>query len=203
MADAQLPGWLWRGTLLLATLLLAAGVALAMALGAGWNSPRPSPLPDWCLPSPLLLEVSPSAERTAHLLAWSHRDLVVEVVATPRQGADFNGYGLIFRAQGLERYTVFAIGSDGYLAVLRVDGEEETPLLDWQQFPHIRRGRAANRLRLACVADECQFWVNDEYVGSLAADWGEGDQVGLWARRFEGGTVQVSFAECAVWAANW
>jgi hypothetical protein len=187
----------------LATLLLAAGVALAIALGAGWNSPRPSPLPNWRLPSPLLLEVSPPAERTAHLLGWSHREFVAEVVATPRQGSDFNGYGLIFRAQGPEQYAVFAIGSDGYLAVLRVDGEEEVPVLDWQQFPHVRRGRAANRLRLACAADECQFWVNDEYVGSLAADWGDAGQVGFWARRFDGRAVQVSFADGAVWAASW
>ncbi len=170
-----------------------------MIVGAGCSNPCPRTAPDWQLPAPLVLDAAPFERRAIHLLGQPAEAFTFEALASPLAGADFNGYGLVFRAQSAARYAVFAVGGDGYLAVLWIDGEEETPLLDWRAFPHVRRGRTPNRLRLACAGGACQFWVNDEHVTSLPDDFGPAGDVGVWARHFEGETLRVQFAQLAVW----
>jgi hypothetical protein len=193
------PPWLWKGAVLALTLALAGGLALSVAICAGWNSPRPTASPGWRLSGPLLLEVASSEQQVVVPLERPVRDFSLEAVATPLDGPDFNGYGLAFRLQEPERYAVFAVGGDGYLAVLHVGGGVETALLDWQQFPHVRRGRAANRLRLSCVGGTCHFWINDEYVASLSDVLGPVGDVGLWAHRFGEEQVRVEFSQVALW----
>jgi len=196
------PRWLWKVALLALTLALTGGLALSMAIGAGWNNPRPPDPPDWRLPGPLLLQAAPPDGRAVRFLDRPAESFTLEAAATPLSGSEFNGYGLVFRAQEPGRYGVFAVGSDGYLAVLQIEGETETPLLDWQQFPHIRRGRATNRLRISCTDGTCRFWVNDECVTALPDDLGPSGDVGLWVRRFEGEAVRVEFARVAVWGGD-
>lgn len=193
------PGWLWRGVLLAIAASLAGGLALSAAIVAGWNNPRPARPPDWESSGPSVLEVARPDERTVVLLGRPVGPFALETVATPVDGSGFNGYGLAFRARGPDHYAVFAVGADGYVAVLEVLGETEAPLLDWQPFPHVRRGRAGNRLRVACADGVCRFWVNDEYLASLPDDLGPAGDVGVWLRRFEGEQVRVEFLRVAVW----
>ena len=194
-----LPRWLWLGGLGLMTLPLAGALVLIVALALGWNNPRPTRPPDWQAPNlPLRLEAA-SSDTVVELLGYPCQDFTLEVEATPMSGPDFNGYGLVYRAQDEARYTVFAVGSDGYYGVMRLEGGAETPLVDWQQFPHIRRGRQANRLRVACARATCQFYINDEYATSVEDDtWTTGD-VGLWVRSFEDGAVAAEFVHVRVW----
>jgi len=197
--EARPPRWLWRSALLALALTLTGGLALATAIGAGWNDPRPPTPPDWEVPGPVVLRAVPPDGATVRLLGRPMGRFTLEATASPRSEGDLNGYGLAFRAQGTDRYEVFAVGSDGYLAVLRVEGGVEQPRLDWQPFPHIRRGRAANRLRLACADGTCHFWVNDEYVASLPDDLGPAGEVGLWVRCSGAEDAMVAFAGVAVW----
>ena len=142
---------LWNGVLSLMKLALATALVLIAALILGWNDPRPGRPPDWQVPDlPLCLEAS-ADQVNVLLLRYSGGDFTFEAETLPLSGSDLNGYGLVYRAQDTAHYYTFAIGSDGYYAVLRVEGGEETPLVDWQQFPHIRRGRQPNCLRLTCV----------------------------------------------------
>ena len=191
--------WLWRGALGLVALVLAGALALVVALALGWNNPGPTRSPDWQAPDlPLGIE-APSNSTTVSLLGHSGSDFTCEVGAIPLSGPDFNGYGLVYRAQDSTRYYAFAIGSDGYYAVLRVTSDEETELVNWQQFPHVRRGQQANRLRVACAGATCRFYVNDEYAATVEDDtWLAGD-VGLWVRGFEDGGVTVQFLDARVW----
>ena len=195
-----IPRWLWHGGLVLMTLALVGTLVLIVALALGWNSPRPTRPPDWEAPGlPLDLQ-APRDETTTSLLGHPSSDFTLEVETIPLSGpdSDFNGYGLVYRAQDGAHYYVFAVGSDGYYAVLRVAGDEETPLVDWQQFPHVHRGRQANRLRVACAGDTCRFYVNDEYATTVEdGAWLTGD-VGLWVRGFEEG-VAVRFLSVRVW----
>ncbi|HHH40986.1 MAG TPA: hypothetical protein ENK56_03155 [Chloroflexi bacterium] len=197
--EADPPRWLWKGVLWTLTLMLAGGVALSLAIGAGWNSPRPTAPPDRRLPSPLELTAAAPQRWETRLLDQPVGPFTLEAVAAPIEGSDFSGYGLVFRARSPEQYAVFGVGPDGYLAVLRVEGGIETPLLDWQQFPHIRRGRAANRLRVSCAGGVCHFWVNDEYVAAVPDELGPSGDVGLWVRRLEGEEVRVRFEQVALW----
>jgi hypothetical protein len=197
--DASPPAWLWNGLLLAIAAGLAGGLILLTALAAGWNDPRPPAPPDWSSSEDLLLSVPRPEERAVRLVGTPGEAFTLEAVAYPTGGTDFSGYGLAFHAQGADRYDVFAVGGDGYLAVLRVEGQEEIPLLDWRAFPHVRRGPVPNRLRLSCTHETCRFWVNDEFVASLAQTTGPPGDVGVWARRFEGPGLTVRFAQVAVW----
>jgi hypothetical protein len=194
------PRWLWNAGLGLMALVLAGGLALVVALALGWNNPRPTRPPDWQAPGlPLRLEAVSDRAAVA-LLGHPGTDFTLEGEAIPISGPEFNGYGLAYRAQDEVHYYAFAVGSDGYYAVLRVAGGEETVLVEWQQFPHVRRGEQANRLRVTCGGPTCRFYVNDEYATTVEDDaWLAGD-VGLWVRSFGDETVAVEFRDLHVWA---
>jgi hypothetical protein len=181
------------------TVALGSGVLLWITIRCGWNAPRPTEPPDWETDESMVLQVSPPEQETVAISGTPVAAFTAETSATPQGQAAFNGYGLVFRAQSPERYAVFAVGSDGYLAVLARDGEREIPWLDWRAFPHVRRGEGTNRLRLTCAAGECRFWVNDEYVTSLPDRFGPTGRVGVWARRRTGAPLEVSFDGVSVW----
>ena len=194
------PRWLWNGALGLMALVLAGGLALIVALALGWNNPRPTRPPDWQAPGlPLRLEAA-SDRAAVTLLEWPSTDFTLEGEAVPFSGPEFNGYGLVYRAQDKAHHYTFAIGSDGYYAVLRVAEDEETVLVEWQQFPHVRRGEQANRLRVTCGGPTCRFYENDEYATATEdGTWLAGD-VGLWVRSFGDETVAVQLLDLHVWA---
>ena len=190
---------LWRATLGLLALALTGALALILALALGWNSPAPTRPPDWQAPGlPLSLDAA-SDGTGVRLLGYSADDFALEVQAVPRAGPDFNGYGLIYRAQDLDHYYAFAVGGDGYYAVLRVTEGRAMPLVDWQQFPHVRRGREANRLRVACAGPSCRFYINDEYATAVRDDAWAAGEVGLWIRAFGDERVTVEFVDARVW----
>ena len=189
----QPPCWLWRAGLGLATLSLAGALVLIIALALGWNNPRPTRLPDWQAAAlPLRLEAPPD-ETMVILLPHHSSDFTLEIEAIPLSGSDCNSYGLIYRAQDDAHYYAFAVGSDGYYAVLRVTGDEETELVNWRQFPHIHRGRQSNRLRVTCAGYACRFYVNDEYAVTVEDDTWLAGNVGLWVRGFGDGDAAIRF----------
>jgi hypothetical protein len=116
--------------------------------------------------------------------------------AVPSSG--FYDFGLVYRAQDEIHYYAFVVGTDGYYTVMRVDGEQTTALVPWQQFPHIRRGRQSNRLLVTCVGPICSFRINDEYAATVEDDrWLSGD-VGLWVRS-PGDAGVVQFTSARIW----
>jgi hypothetical protein len=170
------------------TLVVVAALILIGALVLGWNSPRPGRSPDWEAPG--LPRRVDAAQSGPSVVLFDHpgSDFTYEVIASPLVDSDpgLDGYGLVYRAQDPDHCYVFAVGPDGYYAVLRRDGEDLIPLVPWQQFPHIRRGGQPNRLLVTCVGASCAFRINDEYATTVEDDrWLSGD-VGLWASSFEG-----------------
>ncbi len=192
---------LWHSALGAMALVLLSALALIVALALGWNSPRPTRPPDWQAPDlPLRLTATPG-ETTALLLNHPGDDFTLEVEAVPLSGPDsgFDGYGLVYRAQDTANYYAFAVGSDGYYAVLQMVGDEQAVLVDWQQFPHIRRGKRANRLRASCAGPTCRFYINDEYAATIEDDTWLARDVGLWVHSFGDEAVGVQFAKVHVW----
>lgn len=191
--------WLWNTLLGAIALTLAAALVLIVALALGWNNPRPVAPPNWQHPGPSPRLVALPGEDAVALLGFSGDDLTLEAEARPISGPAFNGYGLVCRAQDTAHYIVFAVSGDGYYAVLRVTGDEETALVDWQQFPHIRRGRQPNRLRVACIGPTCRFYINDEYATAVDDGTRLAGKFGLWARSFEEEDIAVQFRDVRAW----
>lgn len=187
-----------RPSALIAISLIALFLITTLALG--WNDPRPERAPDWTDPMlPRCLEAMPESAELS-LLDPPGADFTVEVLAQPVAAPESGlyGYGLVYRAQDRSRYYAFVVGGDGYYAVLRMEGDEETPVIPWQQFPHIRRGPRENRLRVACAAAECDFAINDEHVATVAdGTWLSGD-LGLLVLGFDE-PATVEFSSARLW----
>ncbi len=195
---------LWSIGVGLVAATLATALILIGALALGWNSPRPARLPDWEAPHlPRRLEAA-SGGTALSLLNHPVGDFTLEVIARPLAGPDAGpdaglyAYGLTYRAQDATHYYRFAVGADGYYAVVRVDDEIVIPLVTWQQFPHVERGRRSNRLLVTCSGPSCTFRINDEYAATVEDDrWLSGD-VGLWAQTSEDKAV-LEFRSTSVW----
>ena len=193
------PPRLWSLAVGLMALALAAALALIVALALGWNNPRPSQSRAWEAPGFPLRLVARPGQGAVTWVGHPTGDFAFEVEAHPLTASSLNGYGLVYRRLDAAQATVFAIGSDGYYAILRVAGEEEVPLVDWQQFPHVRRGQHNNRLRVDCAGPVCRFYVNDEFATAIEGDaWLEGE-VGVWGHSLDGKEMAVRFEYARLW----
>jgi len=179
-------------------IVLAVAAVLVTALSMGWNSPRPTGEPDWRSSSlPITLDVS--ADGSALQLAdWSASDFSLEVETGSYNTKDISEAGLVYGAQDANHYTVFAVGNDGYYAVLRVNGTDIEALIPWQRFPHVHRAEQSNRLRVNCCGIICKFFINDEYATSIEDHTRRLGQIGLWASGTSSNTT-VLFTEMQVW----
>jgi hypothetical protein len=188
---------------MLVTAALAAALLLIVALALGCNDPRPGRAPDWEDPAqPRRLDAAAN-ETALSPLGQPGSDFTFEVTALPLTGPEsgFYGYGLAYRVRDPTHYYAFAVGGDGYYAILRVAGSEEDSLVTWQQFPHIQRGQQQNRLRVSCAGATCDFTINDEYAATVEdLTWLKGD-VGLWTRGFSE-AVTVEFRDAHLWTSE-
>ncbi|HET89257.1 MAG TPA: hypothetical protein ENN99_00740 [Chloroflexi bacterium] len=191
----------WRSLQALTVLALIGPLVLVAALVVGWNSSCPPRLPDGQVVELSQDVLALPGETTVLVLDHVEGDFGLEVEVLPIAGPDsgFDGYGLVFQAQSAASYLVLAVGSDGYYAVLRTVGGDEVPLVSWQQFPHVRRGRQVNRLRVACVGSVCDFYINDEYATTIEQEIRLTGDVGLWVRSFGGEGVTVRCLSARIW----
>ena len=125
-------------------------------------------------------------------------DFALEVRAAPLTGPDDMGYGLIVRGQGSDDFVSLLIGPDGYIAIGQMSGGAWRWRVPWQQWPHIKRGLAENLVRAECRAEQCRFYVNDEFAFGVNGVPGEG-QIGFAVWNPEGNDVSAVFKEWRVW----
>jgi hypothetical protein len=116
--------------------------------------------------------------------------------------SDDVGFGLMFGYQNPTNYHLFAIDDDGYYTIAAIKHGELNPLHAWQQFPHIRRGVAQNRLRVRCFGTSCRFFINDEFAVELEIEPPPTGDLGLWAQTFSGYPLEVVFEKVRVWLSS-
>jgi hypothetical protein len=176
---ALVPPWFWRATV--GTLVFVIAIGLAATL---WLGTRPevtgtpisvSDLGKWTFGPGAAggeaegrFTLRADAEQADHVAYATGElmlaDFAVEACAAPLNGPDDAGYGLVVRHKGPDEFVALLIGADGYIAVGQMSGGEWRWRVPWQQWPHIRRGRAENILRAECRADRCRFYVNAEFA---------------------------------------
>jgi len=190
---------LWKITVATTTGVFVVAAALVAALVLGWNSPRPAGPPDWRADNVPILINAPREGPVVHLIDWSASDFDLEAEVSIRGYNRIGEAGLVYGAETIDRYTVFAVGSDGYYAVQRVDGANIEALIPWQQFPHINRGVESNLLHISCCGATCQFFINDEYAARITNFSPTAGQIGLWASGDGDNGIGISFTEIQAW----
>ena len=126
-------------------------------------------------------------------------DAVFEVDATPLEGTEDNGYGMLFRVNpDREDFYLFKVSSDGYVFIaLCTEGCVQQQVLvdqDWFESQTVNQGfNTTNNLRVVAVGPELSFFVNDTEVGRAADGTLKNGDIGLFGETFAPGGLRVSF----------
>ncbi len=220
-SEAQRPTvgkWLWWSVLGLLATVLIVGFGLAASLALGWRSPTPRRAPDW-IGSKLVwrpygdgfaaptgdgfkMHLSQPQQRAWAIADQSAADFDVELDIRSVIASEDVGYGLLYRYQNQDNYYLFAIGGDGYYTIAVVRDGELAPLRSWQQWPHIRRGIASNRLRVRCQRSVCRFHINGEFTAQIKDSTFLAGRLGLWVQSFSDASLDVVFGEMRLWLLN-
>ena len=131
-------------------------------------------------------------------------DGVYQVEATPLEGTEDNGYGLLLRVDAAsERFYMLKVSSDGYVyAGLCSDSCADQQALvdrDWFGSPAVVPGLGAtNTLRVVAAGSHLTFFVNDVEVGHVIDETLEAGDIGLLAETFTPGGLRVAFDNITV-----
>jgi hypothetical protein len=126
-------------------------------------------------------------------------DAVFEVEATPLEGTEDNGYGMLFRVNTDEdSFYVFKVSSDGYvfIAFCTAGCAQQEVLVDrdWFESQAINRGfNTTNTLRVVATGPEMSFFINDTEVGQATDDSLMHGDIGLFGETFAPGGLRVAF----------
>jgi TolB protein len=141
---------------------------------------------------------------TSNLVAWglANRDVAdfeVEVEAKLEDGADTNGYGLLFRFQDRENFYRFDISGDGYYLLSKFIKGEWITLADWTASPFINKGKAANILKVSAFGPHITVWANGQQLASVKDDSLVHGNFGFFAGTFSDPHIWVSFDNLKLW----
>lgn len=214
--EPAVPPWLWRGGVGLLVTGMLVGLGLVAALALGWRSPTPHRAPDWTATGSAWdkhgdgtailrddgyrLYLSQPNQRAWAIAGQQVADFDLELDARSLIPSEDVGYGLLYRYQDPANHYLFAIGGDGYYTIAIVRKGTLTPLRVWQGWPHVRRGAAANRLRVRCEGATCRFYVNGEFTAEVMDNTFLAGDVGLWAQTFSDDALDVVFEEMRLWS---
>jgi len=205
----------WRVGVGFLIAVFATGLGMIAAFQLGWRSPTPHRSPDLTLGAADWtwfgegVSLPTEAGYHVHLAhpdagAWATAgrrfgDGEIELRVRSLTPAEDVGFGLLWRYQDAANHYLFTIGGDGYYTVALVRAGELIPLRPWQQWPHVRRGAAVNRLRVRCQGPVCRFFINDEFTAEVTDTTFLSGDVGLWAQTFSDPALDVAFEEFQVW----
>jgi hypothetical protein len=126
-------------------------------------------------------------------------DGIYQVEATPLEGAEDNGYGMLLRVDtAAESFYVFKVSSDGYVYIgLCSDSCADQQALvdrDWFGSPAVAQGLGVtNILRVVAEGPNLIFYVNDVEVGQVNDETLEAGDIGMIAEVFTPGGLRVAF----------
>lgn len=133
-----------------------------------------------------------------------YEDVVLETVVRQLSTERNNGYGLVCRASGGDSRNgyYFLISGDGLVSIRRVERNLSSPIVDWTPNNAVRQGERANQLRAICAGDYLALYVNNQLVAEGTDGRFTQGLVGFAASGSEDGSVQVSFENFTIRAAE-
>lgn len=138
-------------------------------------------------------------------VAYSRGDMIVddfyaEVDTIHVAGNVSNQLGLIFRLEDENNFYFFAIGNDGYYALLKLENNSWNTLVSWTESDVVRSGSAGrNRVGVLAEGSEFTLLVNDEVVAQAEDHSFAAGQIALTAGSYENPGIEIAFDNFAVW----
>jgi tRNA A-37 threonylcarbamoyl transferase component Bud32 len=133
----------------------------------------------------------------------SFDDIVIEVEAAPVSAPanDNNDYGVVCRNQsdGQDGYYLL-ISGDGSYAILKAEGEDFEPLIDWTSSAAINEGIATNYIRATCEGNYLALSVNGELLAEARDNTFSQGGIALTATSYEDEPTRVHFDNLTVYA---
>lgn len=143
---------------------------------------------------------------TSEIMLWGNpgqnfqNDTLIAVDITKSSGPDDNAMGIICRYQDVDNFYIFLISSDGYAGIGRYLHNTFTILSgeSMESTSAIHQGAATNHVEAACIGSDLTLAVNGTQVASAADDSFSGGDVGLFAKSFGEGGVDILFDNLVV-----
>ena len=124
-------------------------------------------------------------------------DVRIEVDATKSGGPDDNAFGVQCRYQDLDNFYFFYISSDGYVGIGMNKAGTKTIISssdgNMASNSSINQGTATNHIRADCIGNTLTLYVNGTQVATATDSSFTGGDVGLMARTFSTGGVDILF----------
>jgi hypothetical protein len=125
----------------------------------------------------------------------TYGDAQIEVDATLKSGPLYNRFGLICRYQDMNAFYFFAVSSDGYYAIGKLNNGV-TSLLGQEMMAYsafILKGNNTNHMRFDCVGNTLTGYVNGQTLAIAQDDDFSSGDAGLMSGSFDEGGVIMSF----------
>jgi pectate lyase len=130
-------------------------------------------------------------------------DVRIEVDATKAAGPDDNSFGVQCRYQDTQNYYFFYISSDGYTGI-GIDKAGTKSIISSSDGnlisdSNINQGSATNHIRADCIGSTLTLYVNGTQIATATDSSFSGGDVGLMARSFTTGGVDILFTNFFVY----
>ncbi|MCB8940528.1 MAG: hypothetical protein H6655_19125 [Ardenticatenaceae bacterium] len=134
----------------------------------------------------------------------SYGDVVLETAVNQLSAEHNNAYGLVCRASSADSRNgyYFLISGDGLVSIRRVERNLSSPIVDWTPHSAVRQGARTNQLRAICAGEYLAFYVNNQLVAEGEDGRFASGLVGFAASGSEDGSVQVTFTDFSIRAAQ-
>lgn len=98
-----------------------------------------------------------------------YTDFVLQVKVKQVEGPELSLYGLVYRYEDEMNYYLFAIRSDGYYSVIKINDGVSAYLLDWLKSDFIKTGlHSTNNIGVAAKGTQILFLINSTAVDSIS-----------------------------------
>ncbi|MCA9920299.1 MAG: hypothetical protein KC445_20225 [Anaerolineales bacterium] len=134
----------------------------------------------------------------------SYEDVVLETAVEQLSSERNNAYGLVCRASSTDNRNgyYFLISGDGLVSIRRVERGLSSPIADWTPNSAVRQGERTNQLRAICAGNYLALYVNNQLVAEGNDERFTSGLVGFAASGSEDGSVQVTFNDFSIRAAE-
>lgn len=127
-------------------------------------------------------------------------NVIIDVDATQiSAGPDSNNdYGILCREQGDGNGYFFLISGDGFYSILKAEGGEFTPLVDWTDSDVINTGNASNHIQATCNGSSLILTVNGQQLATANDTAYSSGDIALTATSYESQPTEVHFDNLVV-----